>query len=186
KDLTTATTEDASYGTKFDPNLLVYQWDAFDKDGPFYHTARPWVAAKNDPTTFYISPVSNNNSIMLDGVNDKGFFKLGYTRNDEKGVLPNSHVMKNIINFGAGYNIIDKLTASASVNYSKIDGKGRYGTGYNGRNVNQNFRQWYETNVDLKEQKEAYFRNQQNVTWNWSNPKDELNGLKPIYTDNYY
>jgi len=186
KDLVTPTTEDASYGTKFDPNLLVYQWDAFDKTGPYYHTARPWVAAKNDPSTFYISPVSNNNSIMLDGVNDKGFFKLGYTRNDEKGVLPNSHVMKNIINFGAGYNIIDKLTATASVNYSKIDGKGRYGTGYNGRNVNQNFRQWYETNVDLKEQKEAYFRNQQNVTWNWSNPKDELNGLKPIYTDNYY
>ncbi|MBO9571344.1 MAG: SusC/RagA family TonB-linked outer membrane protein [Chitinophagaceae bacterium] len=186
KDYVTPTTEDASYGAKFDPSLMVYQWDAFDKTGPNYHKARPWVAAANNPTSFYISPVSNNNSVFLDGVSEKGSYKLGYTRNDEKGVLPNSKILKNIINFGSSYNITEKLTASASANYSKIDGRGRYGTGYNGRNVNQNFRQWYQTNVDLKEQKEAYFRNYQNVTWNWSNPRDEQNGLKPIYTDNYY
>lgn len=185
-DYVTPTTEDASYGVKFDPNLMVYQWDAFDKDGPNYHKARPWVAATNGPAEFYISPISNNNSIMFDGGTDKGTYKLGYIRNEEKGVLPNSKVIKNIINFGSTYNITDKLTASASVNYSKIDGKGRYGTGYEGRNVNQNFRQWYQTNVDLKEQKEAYFRNQQNVTWNWADPSDEVGGLIPIYTDNYY
>jgi outer membrane receptor protein involved in Fe transport len=144
------------------------------------------VAAKNNPSTFYIDPVSNNNSIMLDGATDKGSFKLGYTRNEEKGVLPNSRVVKNIINFGASYKLTDKLTATAAANFSKVDGKGRYGTGYNGRNVNQNFRQWYQTNVDIQEQKEAYFRNNQNVTWNWANPADEVNGLKPIYTDNYY
>ena len=68
-------------------------------------------------------------------------------------------VKKNIINFGATYNITAKLTATALANYSKIDGRGRYGTGYSGRNVNQNFRQWYQTNVDIKEQKDAYFRN---------------------------
>jgi TonB-linked SusC/RagA family outer membrane protein len=186
KDYVTPTTEDASYGIKFDPNLMVYQWDAFDKAGPNYHKARPWVAAKNNPTNFYISPVSTNNSIMLDGATDKGSYKLGYTRNDENGVLPNSNVKKNIVNFGASYNLTEKITASASANYSKIDGRGRFGTGYNGRNVNQNFRQWYQANVDLKEQKDAYFRNYQNVTWNWANPADEVNGLKPIYTDNYY
>jgi TonB-linked SusC/RagA family outer membrane protein len=186
KDYVTPTTEDASYGTKFDPNLLVYQWDAFDKSGPNYHKARPWVAAENNPSTFYTNPVSNNNNIQLDGASDKGSYKLGYTRNEEYGVLPNSKVIKNIINFASGYNITDKLTASAAVNYSKVDGKGRYGTGYSGLNVNQNFRQWYQTNVDLKEQKAAYERNQQNVTWNWADPTDEVNGLKPIYTDNYY
>jgi TonB-dependent SusC/RagA subfamily outer membrane receptor len=44
KDYVTPTTEDASYGVKFDPNLMVYQWDAFDKAGPNYHKARPgWL-----------------------------------------------------------------------------------------------------------------------------------------------
>ncbi|MEJ7587586.1 MAG: SusC/RagA family TonB-linked outer membrane protein [Ferruginibacter sp.] len=185
-DYVTPTTEDASYGAKFDPNLMVYQWDAFEKGGPNYHKARPWVAAQNNPSSFYINPVSNNNSIQLDGASDKGSFKLGYTRNEEYGVLPNSKVIKNIVNFGSAYNITDKLTASATINYSKVDGRGRYGTGYSGQNVNQNFRQWYQANVDLKEQKAAYERNYQNVTWNWSDPSDEANGLVPIYTDNYY
>lgn len=122
---------------------------------------------------------------MFDGASDKGAFKLGYTRNDDRGVLPNSKLIKNIINFSGSYNIIPKLTATASVNYSRIDGRGRYGTGYSGVNVNQNFRQWYQTNVDIKEQKEAYFRNRKNITWNWSDPS-KPSGLVPIYTDNYY
>jgi TonB-linked SusC/RagA family outer membrane protein len=186
KDYVTPTKEDASYGVKFDPNLMVYQWDAFDAAGPNYHKARPWVAAQNDPSTFYETRLSNNESIMFDGASDKGSFKLGYTRNEERGILPNSSLRKNIVNFSTTYAITPKLTASASVNYSKVDGKGRYGTGYSGRNINQNFRQWYQTNVDIKEQKEAYFRNRKNVTWNWKTPSNELTGLVPAYTDNYY
>ncbi len=185
KDYVVPTAEDASYGVKFDPNLLVYHWDAFDPASPNYRKAKPWVAAQNDPRSFYETSVSTNNNVMFDGVSDKGFFKLGYTRNSEKGILPNSKVIKNIINFGASYAMTDKLTFSALINYSKIDGKGRYGTGYNGRNVNQNFRQWYQTNVDVQEQKEAYFRNRQNITWNWSDPSTAA-GTRPIYTDNYY
>ncbi|HEX6428007.1 MAG TPA: SusC/RagA family TonB-linked outer membrane protein [Niastella sp.] len=186
KDYVTPTSEDASYGVKFDPNLMVYQWDAFDAAGPNYHKARPWVAAQNDPSTFYETHLSNNQSIMFDGANDRGAFKLGYTRNEEKGILPNSSLRKNIVNFSTTYAITPKLTASAAVNYSKVDGKGRYGTGYSGRNINQNFRQWYQTNVDIKEQKDAYLRNRKNVTWNWRSPSNELTGLVPIYTDNYY
>lgn len=184
-DLVVPTSEDASYGAKFDPNLLVYHWDAFDPASPYYRTPRPWVAAAHTPVDFYQTAVSTNNNIMLTGGNDRGSVKLGYTRDDERGVLPNSSVKKNILNFGATYNIMPNLTASASANYSKVDGKGRYGTGYSGKNVNQNFRQWYQRNVDIVEQKEAYFRNRQNITWNWKDPSTAA-GTVPIYTDNYY
>ncbi|MHA8051215.1 SusC/RagA family TonB-linked outer membrane protein [Aquirufa sp. ROCK-SH2] len=185
KDLVVPTAEDSSYGTKFDPSLMVYHWDSFDPAGPNYLKAKPWVAAQNTPASFYETAISNNTNIMLDGATDKGTFKLGYTRNDERGTLPNSNITKNIMNLSGTYAISNKLTASATANFSVVDGKGRYGTGYSGLNVNQNFRQWYQTNVDLQEQKDAYFRNQKNVTWNWSDPSTAA-GLKPIYTDNYY
>ncbi len=184
-DLVVPTTEDASYGQKFDPSLMVYHWDAFDKSSPFYKTPRPWVAAAHTPVDFYENSVSTNNNIMFDGGNDKGTFKLGYTRSDEKGILPNSSVLKNLVDFSGSYNITDRLTATASINYSRIDGKGRYGTGYDDWNVNQNFRQWYETNMDVLEQKDAYFRTRQNITWNWADPSTPA-GLTPIYTDNPY
>jgi TonB-linked SusC/RagA family outer membrane protein len=185
KDLVVPTTEDASYGQKFDPNLMVYHWDAFDKSSPNYKKPRPWVAAAHTPVAFYENSVSTNNNVSFTGGDEKGTFLLGYTRNDEKGILPNSNVTKNIVNFSASYNLTNRLTASASVNFSKVDGKGRYGTGYDDWNVNQNFRQWYETNMDVTEQKAAYFRTKQNITWNWADPSTP-DGLVPIYTDNPY
>ncbi|HEY4285793.1 MAG TPA: SusC/RagA family TonB-linked outer membrane protein [Puia sp.] len=185
KEYVVPTSEDASFGAKFDPNLLVYQWDAFDPTSPYYHTKRPWIAAKNDPSTFYETSVSNNTNIRLDGANDRGNYKMGFTRNDEKGTLPNSHLSKNTFNFGGSYNVARGLTASASVNYSRMTGLGRYGSGYSGLNLNQNFRQWYQTNVDIQEQKDAYFRTGKNVTWNWADPSTAA-GTIAKYTNNYY
>ncbi len=181
-DLVTPTSEDASYGGKFDPSLMVYQWDAFDPASPNYNKATPWVAGANDPSTFFEKPFNNNQSIVIDGGSDKGTFKLGYTRSDDKGILPNSSVIKNLITLGATYNITNKLTAGAAINFSNINGKGRYGTGYNDKNLMTNFRQWWQTNVDINSQKDAYFRNRKNITWNWADPSD----LVPIYWDNPY
>ena len=182
KDLVTPFSEDASYGARFNPNLMVYQWDAFDPNHPNYGKATPWTAAENGPISFFEDAVSTLNSIVIDGGNEQGTFKLGYTRNSDKGILPNSQLHKNIVNFTGSLNLTPKLTTTASVNFSKIDGLGRYGTGYSSTNPNQQFRQWFQMNVDLQEQKEAYFRNRQNITWNWTDPDD----LTPIYSDNPY
>ena len=43
-DLITPTSEDASWGAKFDPNLMVVQWDALDPAAANYGEKRPWVA----------------------------------------------------------------------------------------------------------------------------------------------
>ena len=181
-DLVATLSEDASYGGKFDPAKMVYQWDAFDPASPNFGKARPWIAAANDPSTFFKDAITTSNSIVLDQSGEKGFFKLGYTRNAEKGILPNSSIAKDLFNFSASYNLTNKLTASALVNVSNVEGLGRYGTGYDDRNVASNFRQWWQTNVDIAEQKEAYFRNKKNVTWNNTDPTD----LTPIYWDNPY
>ncbi|MCX2478861.1 SusC/RagA family TonB-linked outer membrane protein [Pedobacter sp. MC2016-15] len=180
--MTSQFSSDASYGPKFDPNLLVYQWSALDPFSPNYKTATPWVAAKNGPDTFYETAVTSNQSIAIDGGGEKSTFKIGYTRNDERGVLPNSKITKNLFNFGGSYEVAKNLTISASANYSKIDGRGRYGTGYSGLNPNQGFRQWWNVGADIKELEEAYNRNQQNISWNWS----DATGSRPIYADNPY
>lgn len=172
--------DDASFGPKFD-GAPVYQWDALDPFSPNYHKARPWVAAANDPSTFYETSVSSNQSVALTAGGDKTVYKFAYTRSDEKGLLPNSSLDKDMFNFSASSELTKKLSVTASANYSKIQGVGRYGTGYNGRNPNQTFRQWWQMNVDIDEQKEAYFRNRKNVTWNWNGA-----ATGPLYSDNPY
>jgi len=186
KDLIAATEAVRSWGPKFDPNLMVYHWDAFDPTSPNYKKKKPWVAPANGPVTFFENSLSTNNSLFMDGTNDKGSFKLGYTRNEEKGIVPNSKILKNIINFGASYKLTDKLTVSALVNYSKVDGKGRYGSGYDGgRNINITLRQFGQTNWDMLEQRDAYFRTGKNITWNWKDPR-VATGLVPAFYNNAY
>jgi TonB-linked SusC/RagA family outer membrane protein len=177
---------DASFGAKFDPSRMVYQWDAIDPFSPNFGKMRPWVAAQNGPDKFYETAVNSNQSINISGGGDNSTFKVGYTRSDEKGVLPNSKLDKNLFNFSASFDLSKKLTISANANYSQIKGLGRYGTGYDGKNPNQQFRQWFQTNVDLIEQKDAYFRNNQNVTWNWADPTAPYEENGPIYSENPY
>ncbi|WP_207432651.1 SusC/RagA family TonB-linked outer membrane protein [Sabulibacter ruber] len=174
--------DDASYGFPFDPNVLVYQWDAFDPASPNYRKPRPWVAGEHGPEYFFETSVSYNNSITIDGGNEKANFKLGYFRNEDKGILPNSKITKNMVNFAGSLNLTDKLSTSASVNFTQQEGLGRYGSGYSSINPMLGFRQWFQTNVDLKEQEEAYFRNRQNITWNWRSPSN----LTAAYHDNVY
>ena len=186
-DLVTPLTEDASYGARFDPNLKVYQWNAFYKGLPTFGQATPWTAAANDPSTFFEKPITNSQSIFITNGGDNGSFKLGYTRNNDNGILPNSNIQKNAVNFSGTYNITSKLTAGASVDYTRTDGLGRYGTGYQSENVLGNFRQWWQVNTDIKQLKNAYYNSlaqgeNGNATWNLSN----INDPTAIYWDNPY
>ena len=187
EDLVVPTFAPRSWGTRYDENLLVYHWDAFDASSPNFQKPKPWVYPKNGPETFYETSVSTNNSIIVDGnIADKGSVKFGYTRNDERGTVPNSQVLKNIISLNASYNLKENLTLSAMANYSQVDGKGRYGTGYDsGRNINSVFRHFNQTNVDIQEQKDAYFRTRRNITWNWADPTTP-EGIRPAFQDNAY
>jgi TonB-linked SusC/RagA family outer membrane protein len=182
KDLVVPMSEDASYSAKFDPSKQVYYWASFDPSSPNYMKTEPWQAANHPQSDIFVNPLGTTNSVFVDGGSDKGFVKLGYTKNVEEGIMPNSSVRKDIVNLAASYNITDRLTATGSANFSSVDGKGRYGTGYDSKNLMTNMRQWWQTNVDITEQKDAYFRTRKNVTWNWADPTD----LVPAYWDNPY
>jgi len=175
-------TEDGSYGAAFDPNLLVYQWDSFDVDSPNYRKATPWVNARNGPISFFKTPVTLTNSVALDYGSEEGSFRLGYTNFDQTGLMPNSSINKNNFTMAGSFKFNEKLIASASANYVNTRGKGRNSTGYND-NIIGMFKQWWQTNVDVQQQKEQYFATGRNVSWN---PSSSESGSQPIFWDNPY
>jgi TonB-linked SusC/RagA family outer membrane protein len=157
--------EDASFGEKFDPSLLVYQFDAFVPQSPNFGKATPWVAGANGPNKFFQTAVTTTNSFDVTGGSEKSTFRLGYTNQYQTGVLPNSLLVKNNATFNGTYNILKNLKISASANYINDSGKGRNQTGYND-NVMGSFRQWFEVNVDINELKNLFNLTGQNITWN--------------------
>jgi len=185
-DLITPTSEDASWGAKFDPNLMVVQWDALDPSAPNYGEKRPWVAPPegNRMPSFFETSTKWVNTVAFDGGNKDGRFRLSYTNFDESGILPNSELNKNSLNFSGSYNFGPKLTVSANVTYNHQKTLGRMGTGYDGGNVMQSFGQWTETQLDYERLKDYESPTGMHRTWNYSywTPGN----LVPIFFDNPY
>jgi TonB-linked SusC/RagA family outer membrane protein len=182
-DTIAATGDDASYGPAFDPNLQVYQWNAFTQGNPNFGQTTPWVAAKNDPSTFFEKSLSVVNSVNINGGDDKSTFNFGFSNNYETGTLPNSRLNKNTITGNFTRNLSEKLKITAFTTFTDQTTIGRNNLGY-GDNFMGGFRQWWPVNVDIQELKREYFRNNQNATWNFVDPTS--GDFSPAYWNNPY
>src|SRR3569623_1212267 len=96
---------------------MVNQWDAFDKSSPNFGKATPWVAAKNGPASFFVSPISTNESILITNSTDKGDFKLGYSNSVDRGIIPNSSITKIQFDFGGNLKLSVLLSVGANLSY---------------------------------------------------------------------
>jgi hypothetical protein len=174
------TYEDASYGAPYDPNLMVWQYDAFIPGSPNFGKKTPWVKAKNGPETFFEKSFTYNNAISISKANDVSSFRLSYQNVQGNDILPNTKLDKNSFTGNASYKIADNLTANLYATYVNQETIGKNPTGYHG--VTGNFRQWWATNVDIQQQKNLYFLNRRNNSWNMQGP----NNTAPLYWNNPY
>jgi len=178
------TSEDASWGAKFDPNIKVIDWVGLDPLDPVnYLREVPWVAAKHDIRDFFENGVKYTNSVAVDGGNDLGHFRVSYTNNTETGIMPNSKMKKNMLSFNGSYNFTKKFSVESSASYVKDDNIGRYGTGYDPGNPMQSLGQWFQANVDIQDLKKYVINpDGSQRTWNYAYYDD----FSPIYHNNIY
>lgn len=180
---TVDTSNDASYGDAFTGNP-VYQWDSFTPYSKNYGQSTAWSAAKNGPISFFKSAITNTNSLSLEKSTDRSSLSMSYVNTFQTGILPNSELKKNQLSARFSQKITDKLTANAYAAVTLQGTIGRNSTGYND-NIMGSFRQWWQTNVDVKELQNVYNASGgQNITWNWSDPTADH--LAPAYWDNPY
>ncbi|SHG53019.1 SusC/RagA family TonB-linked outer membrane protein [Chryseobacterium vrystaatense] len=183
---------DASWGPKFDPNLLVYQWDSFDPTSPNYRKATPWVAAKNGPIEFFENPTTFTNTITLEKGQKGKNISFTYDNMMSDGLMPNSHINKNNFSLKINYDLTPKLHSSFYSTMTLQETKGRSITGYSDNTVT-GFRQWWQANVDVNDLERAYFANVNpdiasatnnygNVTWSRKSAGDG----RPAYWNNPY
>jgi len=184
-DLIVPTAEDASWGGKFDSNIMVFDWVSFEPtDTENYLKKTPWVAAEHDINDFFETGVKQTYNVAFDGGNEKGTYRLSYTNLTEKGILPNSELKKNSVNFAGSYKLSEKLTVESNVTYITDNNKGRYGTGYDPGNPMQSLAQWFQANVDIYDLRDYWITpDRRQRTWNYGYYDDlEI----PIYHNNIY
>ena len=182
--------DDGSWGPAFNPNLMVYKWDAFDPSSPNFGKQTPWTSAQNGPITYFNTPVTYTNSINLQKGDSKSNFNFGYTNMHSNGIEPNSKLNKNSFSFKVNHDLNDRLHATVYSTLTLQSTKGRNQTNYS-NNTMSTFRQWWSVDVDIQDQKRAYFANRNsgradlnygNVTWNRRSAEDG----RPLYMNNPY
>lgn len=182
-DLVVPTYDDASYGAPLDGSL-VFQWDSFIPEHRNFQTATPYVAGKTTPVDFFETSYQFNNSVAVSGGNEKMDYRLGYTNFEQRGMLPNSNLNKNTFNLNGSLKVNDRLRAGAAANFIVQRTTGRNSTGYSDNLMSQ-FRQWWQVNVDMEEQRQIFEETGKNYSWNH---EGALGGsaLQPHYWDNPY
>lgn len=175
------TYEDASMGEPFNPNVLAYTWNSFIPGLPTYGQPLPWVAAEHDPSYFFETAVTLSNSVQVAGGGENSTYRFSYQNLSQTGLMPNSKLDKNNFSLTGTYDITNKVKVTTFANYISTQTKGRNNTGYSG-NILSSFRQWWQVNVDILDQKDAFDLLGTNATWNMNSPDD----LRPAYWDNPY
>lgn len=174
---------DETWGPRYDRNLLVLPWNAFDAwDTENYLVPKPWVYPKNDFESFFETGLTFTNSVAVNGTTDKSSYRLSYTNLDVNGYMPGNEMTRNSVGFSGTSKISKYLEASTNVNYVRTWAKGRPETGYGDKNPIMRMHQWGQNQIDYKELKAYKNPDGTQRTWNrvsWDNPT-------PNYSDNPY
>ena len=85
----------------------------------------PMSADKDDLKNFLNTGQTWTNSIDLSGGNDKTNFRLGFTNLDNKGLLPNTTLKRNLVTLRVNSELTSKLSVDAKISYTNQKTKNR-------------------------------------------------------------
>jgi len=97
--------------------------------------SRPMTIDPDDLKNFLETGRSFTNSVDLSGGSDKTTFRLGYTNFDNKGLLPNTSIKRNMGTLRLTSKLTDKFSADGKVSYSRQEGLNRPATSGSPSNI---------------------------------------------------
>ncbi|HVZ26665.1 MAG TPA: SusC/RagA family TonB-linked outer membrane protein, partial [Sediminibacterium sp.] len=177
-----------NWGLKFDPNLLVPQFDGPAGSGGQYQagdliarsvdpsltvTPTPWIGHADHFKNFLQTGITTQNSIAFGGSSDNGSYRMAMSTMYNKGILPGTDLRRYTLSVRADHRFNDKLTSDYFINYINSNSSNRPNIGYGSESVMYTFFGVYgmPINIDLNSLKKEWQtgRNQQNQFRYWNN-----------------
>lgn len=174
---------DASWGPKYNQNLLYLPWYAFDPEfAGDYLKPVPFVAPNKDVNSFFNTGTNYTNNFSVSKSFEDTNVRLSYSNTVIEGIVPNSKVNRDNVNINLNTKLSEKLKVDASVNYVVTRGFNRPETGYGDDSVAQKFYQFGQRQLDYSKLMDYRLADGSQRTWNrsaWNDPT-------PLYSDNPY
>ena len=153
-------------------------FNEYNEDGtPNMFNAYMRNYAIDDIADFYETAINTNNSISVSGGTEKIQTYVSYSNSQSWGMVPTNNYERNTFAFRQTYNLWDRLTLNANVNYNQAKTKNRVGGGTIGNPIYH----LYNTprDIDMEYYKENYSAKGQ---WLSSGDKDG-NGEQVYWED---
>ena len=162
-------------GCYFKPNTSIY--DTTKGCDQFNGKSMPWIAHPDNVSQYFRtgSTLSNNLNVSTSG--DAAGARLSLTKDDVRGIVPNSSLNKLGGTVSANATIKEKLTVGGNLQYTQNAGRNRAENGYTEGNPFMTFT-WFGRQVDVAALKDHYF--------NTSNPYGFADGTLFNWNDNYH
>lgn len=125
--------------------------------------ATPFLPQPNNIKDFFETGVTQNYHFAVAGSNDNGDFRISVTNMDQKGFVPNTDLSRNTIVLSGGYNLSDKLTARAVVNYIESESDNRPNLSYGTENIMYLFNCWFPRNNNIESFKDYWMAGRENL-----------------------
>lgn len=155
---------DESWGPKLDGRLI----------DQFNGKAQPWVAHPDNISNFFRSGSSLSNNASVSSSFDAGGVRMSLTKEDVKGIVPNSSLNKLAGSVSANATIREKLNLTGSLNYTENRGLNRVENGYTEGNPLMSFT-WFGRQVDVDALRDKYYNSGSSYgfadgsLYNWNN-----------------
>ncbi len=106
---------------------------------------------------FFVSGHTLINSLAVDGANEQGDYRIGYTNLQQTGIVPNSSMGRHTLSLNAGRKITSRLTSRVWINYVRSTSDGRPQQGSNTPNVLTTILAGVAPNIDINELRDNLF-----------------------------
>jgi TonB-linked SusC/RagA family outer membrane protein len=158
---------DESWGPKLDGRLI----------DQFSGKQQPWIAHPNNVSDYFLTGNTMSNNLSVTANSESMGGRLSITRDDIKGIVPNSSLGKLASSLSAQATIKEKLDVSGNLQYTQSRGMNRSENGYTEGNPMMTFT-WFGRQVDVQSLKSKYY--------NSSSPYGLEDGSRYNWNENYH
>jgi TonB-linked SusC/RagA family outer membrane protein len=182
-------TDDSSWGPAIQGQEYVPWYAWIPGHSRSFQTAL-LVAQPNNVRDFWETGITTNNNISLSKSGQGYTYRLSYTKQYVKGLLPTTSSDRNNLNLSVSADINQHFTVSTNITYSAQQINGTFNDGYANQSSG-NFNQWFHRDLDMKIMKELRGLKTPIGTyasWNLSSNPDGYDPSNPLnfYGGNYW
>ena len=170
-----------SWGPKMDGSMHPAIWKP--------DSLVPYLPQPNNWRTFYQDGAYINNNIALSGANDKFHYRMSYSNNFTKGMLPNNELRRNAFDINVGGDLNKIFSTEMGINYANtvatnFISQGRY---YYSGGQNLGFNTYYlPRNINSQDWYKTYRNSDNTINYLGSNFDNAINSFARMDKNNMY